>query len=168
MKVDGDRDHLGARARRPMRPRDGKIEAVRRMAVFAAATPVDLRNACRLIELAWVRPGSVLCRAGEPCREFLLVVTGQLVGERTDGAVVPLACGDHVGAAEIVDGADLAMTVRATTDGTVLIAGRRQFDALLADVEPFRRAIFVDLARRARARRSAAWTPAPLRRLAWN
>jgi CRP-like cAMP-binding protein len=168
VRVDGDPDHLGARARRPMRRRDGKVDAVRRSAVFASASPDDARTVCRLMELVTVRSGAVLCTRGEPCREFVLVVTGRLAGQRADGVVVALRDGDQIGAAEIIEGADLPMTVRATADSCVLMAGRKQFEALLAEVEPFRRAIVADLARRACASRSVSWVPAPVRRLAWN
>lgn len=168
VKVDGDPDHLGARARRPMKSRDGKLAAVRGLTLFSSVSADDVRRIGRLMELARVTSGAVLCLAGEPCREFVLVVNGHLVAQPEHGPTISLRPGDHVGAAEIIDGARMAATVRVATDSTVLIAGRRQFDALIAQVEPFRRAIFTDLARQARERRATPWTVAPLPRLAWN
>ena len=164
----GTRFTVGARARRTLPYRDGKLEAIRSVPVFSLISAADAKSIGRLTELAVIKSGSVLCSPGERCREFVVVLSGRLAATRQHGPTSLLRPGDHVGAAEVIDGAPMGVTVRAATDSTVLLAGRRQFEALLAEVEPFRRAIFTDLARRAREDHTTPWTAAPLRRLAWN
>lgn len=90
-----------------------------------------LGEVARLLDEVAVAPGRALTREGELGREFFVIVEGSAEVRRGDRLVGTLGPGDFCGELALLVGPTRSATVVATAPLRLLVAGRREFGALV-------------------------------------
>jgi CRP-like cAMP-binding protein len=100
-----------------------KIEMIRHMPGFAAASDRDLQPLCQLFDVIDVREGSTLAREGTCGREVFLVVDGHATVIQRGETIAEVGPGELIGEMAPLDKQPRCATVRAATSMRVLVAG---------------------------------------------
>jgi CRP-like cAMP-binding protein len=111
--------------------RDGKIELLRRVPLFARCNKKQLVAIARLADLVDVPTGRVLIREGAQGGEFMVIVEGAVEVRRKGRKINTLGPGDVMGEMALVSGGPRSATVTTTQDTSFLVIGARQFWELL-------------------------------------
>lgn len=101
----------------------------------------DLAELARLVRRRTVQEDEILWRQGDPARELVFIVDGNVTAllHAPGDRVVEIGTsgpGEIVGEIGLLDGGEHTMSVRATSTSTVLALPRRDFAALLARRDP--------------------------------
>lgn len=133
------------------RPRDGKIEALRRLPALAVLREPELLRLASLAELVELPAGTVLTREGEPAREAYLVVDGRLrvtLGAMTVSRLEP---GDFAGDVALLDHQPRATGIAAETNARVVVLTRPALQRLAHSSPWFADRLMGQLAARVRS-----------------
>jgi CRP/FNR family cyclic AMP-dependent transcriptional regulator len=132
------------------RSRDGKMERLRNVSLFAACSKRELARIASLADEIDVPEGRVLTRQGEPGREFFVIVDGKakvaVRGKRTR----TLGSGSAFGELALFDQGPRSATVTALTDMRLLVLDSRNFSSLISEVPSVATKIFQAMAQRLR------------------
>lgn len=107
--------------------RDGKIERLRSVPLFAGCTPDELAAIAQLVDELDVPAGRRLIREGGRGHEFLVLVEGEAEVRRGGNLVCRLGPGDFVGELSLLSGGPRTATVVTTTRAHLLVFTDRAF-----------------------------------------
>ncbi len=130
---------------------------LRAVPIFRGLGHRELAALASAFERVSVPAGAELVVQGSTAgHEFFLILDGFAQVLRDGRQVATLGRGDHFGELALLDPAPRNATVRMTTPGELLIAGQRQFWALVETVPALSRSLLSGLAQRLRAAEAEA------------
>ena len=129
---------------------DEKIERLQEVPIFQRCTRRQLRAIARITGVFDAPAGSILTRAGEPGREFFLILEGTARVEVPPRKRVRLGPGEFFGEMSLLDGEPRSATVVAETGLRMLVINGRHFWELLKEVPELTYTIMATLSRRLR------------------
>jgi CRP/FNR family transcriptional regulator, cyclic AMP receptor protein len=132
------------------RNKDGKVELLRNVSLFAACSKRDLSRIASLTDQIAVPSGKVLTRQGRPGFEAFVIVEGKAKANMRGRRSVSLGPGAFFGEMSLLDWGPRSATVTADTDMQLLVLDSRSFSSLLDDVPAVRRNIMKGMAERLR------------------
>jgi CRP-like cAMP-binding protein len=118
--------------------------------LFAGCTKRDLKIVGRHAESVTVAPGTVIVEQGAPGDAMFMVLDGRAVVEKDGAPIGTIGPGAHFGELALLDPAPRNATVRAETEVTTAVIGKRVLAALLRDVPEMNLKLLASLARVAR------------------
>jgi CRP-like cAMP-binding protein len=104
-----------------------EIALLRLLPMMAVLAPPELERVARLLESRELAPGEVVIRQGDPADAFFLVAAGELDVIRDGVMVAELARADGFGEIGLLGDRPRTATVRARTDGHVVVLRRDAF-----------------------------------------
>lgn len=113
---------------------DDKLEHLRAVRLFSAASKKELATLGRAADEITVEPGHELTREGTTGHEFFVILDGEAEVRMKGRKVATLGKGQSFGELALLDRAPRNATVTATTPMTLLVLGQREFAAVLDDV----------------------------------
>jgi CRP-like cAMP-binding protein len=116
------------RAKRELKQR---LDALRRVAVFADCTDEELQTIDSLITEITVPPGKALVREGEAGLEFMVVVEGEADVTREGDKIASIGPGSFIGEMALLDKAPRSATVTAATEMELFVLTIGEFFSLL-------------------------------------
>jgi CRP/FNR family cyclic AMP-dependent transcriptional regulator len=131
--------------------KDGRLEALSAVPLFANCTKKELGAIARLCTALEVEAGSALTTQGSRGQECFIIADGEakvVVNKRTVATVGP---GDCVGELALLDGGSRTATVTARTPMSLFVLSVPEFNALLDASPGTARRILVGMAKRLRA-----------------
>jgi CRP-like cAMP-binding protein len=102
--------------------------------LFASCSKRDLKIVSRHAESVTVGAGTPLVEQGADGDALFMILDGKATVEKDGRAIATVGPGDHFGELALLDPAPRNATVRAETDVTVAVIGKRVLSALLRDV----------------------------------
>ncbi|MCU1450596.1 MAG: putative transcriptional regulator [Acidimicrobiales bacterium] len=120
---------------------DSRMREYQALPLFAGCSRSELRQASRAATGLSLRAGTVLLRQGERRRPFVIVVGGTAEVWRDGQPIDEIGAGGYFGEMAIFRGIGQPATIIARTDMRIDVFARREFAALLADVELVRHRI---------------------------
>lgn len=129
---------------------DGKIEALRSVALFADLRQRELEQVAQLVDEVDLPAGQVLMREGETATQMFMIASGEALVERGGLEVARLGPGSHVGELAIVAEGPRTATVTLTEPGHLFVLAHREFHSLMDDVPAVRDCVMNEVARRLR------------------
>jgi CRP/FNR family cyclic AMP-dependent transcriptional regulator len=135
---------------------DDKLEALRRVPLFAGLKRGELEEVARLADEIEVPTGRALTTQGEFAHEFFVILDGSASVVRDGVRVNTLGKGDFLGEIALVDGRPRMATVTAEQPTRLVVLGHREFNSLLARFPDIQRAVLLALADRVRRTEPAA------------
>jgi CRP/FNR family cyclic AMP-dependent transcriptional regulator len=133
-----------------MRRRDVRIDALRRVPLFAGLSRKELGEVLVLGEEMEFAPGRSLVEAGTEARDFYLLLDGSAKLSVPGRRPATLGPGDYFGEMSVLDGGPRSATVTALTHGWALRIDRSGFVRLLDAHGSIGRKILVELSQRVR------------------
>jgi CRP-like cAMP-binding protein len=130
---------------------DEKLELLRRVPLFAALEPDDLRELAGIVDESDVPAGTALTHEGRHEGYFFVIVSGTVRIERHGNTVNTLRDGDFLGEIALLDGGPRTATAITVTSSTLLTMTHRRFRQLLDVSPPIRTAVLGELSRRLRS-----------------
>jgi len=107
--------------------RNGKVELLKKVPLFAGCSKSELRELALTADEIDLRYGHVLTKEGRPGREFFVIVEGTARVTRKDKTVADLGAGDWFGEIALLTDAPRTATVTATSPVDVLVITDRSF-----------------------------------------
>jgi CRP-like cAMP-binding protein len=129
---------------------DEKLELLRRVPLFSAASLRDLEEIRKLADEVDVPAGHALTREGRSGDEFFLIVSGRVAIERDGVRVATLNDGDFLGEIALVDGGRRSATATTETPSRVLVLAHREFNSLMQRFPSIQACVLRALAERVR------------------
>lgn len=115
-----------------------KLDTLRRLPLFAGASPRDLRAVARVMDEIDLPAGFRLTREGEPGREVVLIVDGRAEVTRDGRRINGVRDGDLVGEIAVMTGGARTATVTTTRPTRAFVVTARDFWALLERIPSVR------------------------------
>jgi CRP-like cAMP-binding protein len=129
---------------------DSKVEALRKVALFADCSTRELQVIARICTREQVDEETVLTKQGDPGRECFVIADG-VADVVIDGREVATVCsGDCVGELSLLDGGRRTATVTARSPMTIYVLTAAEFRSLLDASPTISRKMMMSLARRLR------------------
>ena len=116
---------------------DPKIELLRRLPLFAAASTRELQDVASRADEIDVPAGYTLTREGERGREFVVLLDGSATVEHDGEVIATLGPGDFLGEIALLLYTARTATVRTTTPSRLLVITDRDFRALVDAIPSF-------------------------------
>jgi CRP-like cAMP-binding protein len=116
--------------------RDGKVEAIGRVPLFAGLSKNELRDVSRLADELDFRAGKVLCRQGAVGREFFVVLEGTCDVSRDGRSIDTIQPGNFFGEVALLMNTPRNATVTAKEPLRTLVITDRAFRDLLKEQPP--------------------------------
>jgi len=113
--------------------RDGKVEAIGRVPLFAGLAKGELRHIAQIADELDFKPGKVLCREGAVGREFFVILQGTCEVSRDGKTVDSMGDGEFFGEVALLTDAPRNATVTASSPLRALVITDRAFRDLLKD-----------------------------------
>lgn len=129
---------------------DEKVERLQEVPLFEGCTRRQLRAVARITGVFDAAAEAVLTRAGEPGREFFLILDGSARVEVSPRKHLRLGPGQFFGEMSLLDGEPRSATVVAETPLRLLVIENRNFWAVLKEVPELAQHIMAALSRRVR------------------
>jgi CRP/FNR family transcriptional regulator, cyclic AMP receptor protein len=130
---------------------DEKLELLRRVPLFAALEPDDLRELAGIVDENEVPAGTALTHEGRHEGYFFVIVSGTVRIERHGNTVNTLSDGDFLGEIALLDGGPRTATAITVTSSRLLTMTHRRFRQLLDESPLIRTAVVGELSRRLRS-----------------
>lgn len=128
-----------------------KVEALRKVPLFADLSRAQLTMLARTTEDVEVEEGRVLCREGDPGRDFFVVVDGEVVVRKKGRKLATLGAGDFFGELALLDQATRTATVTATTPVRFFVLTNEAFWPMVEANPRVAQKLLRTVAKRARA-----------------
>src|SRR5262249_24556972 len=128
--------------------RDGKLEAIGRVPLFAGLSKRELRDVSRLADELDFRACKVLCRQGAVGREFFVVLEGTCDVSRDGRSIDTVQPGDFFRAVALLMNTPRNATVTATEPLRALVIPPRAFRDLLNEQPPIATKVLATIAGR--------------------
>ena len=113
--------------------RDGKVEAIKQVPLFADLAKGELRHIAQIADELDFKPGKVLCRQGAFGREFFVILEGTCDVSRDGKKVDSMGDGEFFGEVALLMDAPRNATVTASGPLRALVITDRAFRDLLKD-----------------------------------
>jgi CRP/FNR family cyclic AMP-dependent transcriptional regulator len=126
------------------------VEALAAVPLFAGVSERHLRKLVRSAEEVHVQAGSPVVFREDTGREFFVILEGTAVAGPATGRRAVLRSGDFFGEMSVIDGLPRSASVRAETDLTLMVLGRREFLRVLKEEPSVALAVITELAARVR------------------
>jgi len=120
----------------PRVTREQQIERLRGVWLFSQCSKRELDTLARITTPVGVPAGHVLAREGETGGEFAVIVDGCATVTLAGKVIGRLAPGTFFGEMALLDGGARIATVTADEPMTLLVIGRRDFDAVIGGAMP--------------------------------
>jgi hypothetical protein len=133
-------------------PQMERVMFMRKVALFEALAPADLKQIAGLATERFYPPGAQLVRQGDPGDELYIIVSGKVRVVMDGNPVATRSTGDSVGEMAILTREPRSATLIAEGDVRVLFVERRQFEVMLRDRPEIGLAVIKTLAQRLRER----------------
>ena len=130
------------------RAKDSKLEALRRVPLFAGFSKRSLVAVGRITDELDFAPGKTLIREGEPGRQFFIVLDGDLVVRRKGRKVNQLGSGDFFGEISLLSESAATATVETVADCRILVVTRASFKRLLRESSAIQMSVITALVAR--------------------
>ena len=127
------------------------VAALKKLPLFSGCSRDELAQIAAAASTLSFPAGTVLARAGDVGREFMLIVDGTAEVEVNGAVVNRVGPGDAFGEVALLDGGLRTATVTATADVVAHVIEQREFSVLLFDSPSITRKLLVGLAKRLRA-----------------
>ena len=115
-----------------MAPKDPKVELLKQIPLFSGLGSHDLDRIAQLMDEVDVTAGTVLMTQGHQGHEMFVVVSGRLGIERDGQLVAESGPGESLGVMALLAEGPRTATVTAIEPSRLLVAGHREFHALMA------------------------------------
>ncbi len=125
-------------------------ELLAQVPLFQDLSKKHLRQVSNLATRIDFAAGKVLAREGEPGREFIVILDGEVEIRRGDEVIATRSAGSFVGEIALLEHRPRTATVVATTAVSADVIGQREFNTLLADEPSIAEAIKAKSAERLR------------------
>jgi CRP-like cAMP-binding protein len=116
--------------------KDGKIELLRRVPLFAGCSKGDLVRIAGIASEIDFKPGKVLIKEGAPGSEFFILVDGSAEIRRKGRKIDSVGPGDFVGETALMSDHPRNATVTTTSPAIALVVTKRSFQTLVAENPP--------------------------------
>jgi CRP-like cAMP-binding protein len=116
---------------------DPKIQLLRRLPLFAAASTRELQDVASRADEIDVPAGYTLTREGERGREFVVLIEGAATVEHDGETIATLGPGDFLGESARLHNPARTATVRTTAPSRLLVITDRDFRALVDAIPSF-------------------------------
>lgn len=131
------------------RPRDAKIERLRRLELFKDADKKALEALASAADEATISPGTTLMSEGHLHNEGYLIVSGSVEVTVGGKVVAEIPAGELIGELALLTAKSVASaTVKAKTEAEVLVIPYNRFDKILDDNPGLTKEIATQLAHR--------------------
>lgn len=130
--------------------RDGKLERLKRVPLFARMGRRDLERLGQLADEVEVGLDRVLAHQGDVGHEFFFVLDGHLMVLDGRTPIASLGPGDFFGEIALLDGRPRTATVRAEGITRLLVINHREFHSLMDEFPSVRTAVLEAVAERLR------------------
>jgi|SRR3954470_6310336 CRP/FNR family cyclic AMP-dependent transcriptional regulator len=126
------------------------VEALKSVPLFAGVSDRHLRKLVGTAEEMHVPAGSPVIFRADTGREFFVILDGTAVVGPPTGRRSVLGSGAFFGEMSVIDGQPRSASVRAETDLTLMVLGRRAFLRVLKEEPSVALAVITELAARVR------------------
>ncbi len=127
---------------------DTKVEALKRVPLFAGLSKKELGQLARASEDLEVLPGKVLCKQGRLGREFFVIVEGEAEVERNGKRLATMKPGDFFGEIALLEQSPRTATVTAKTPLRFFVLTGQAFRHLVDESPSVQRKVLQALAKR--------------------
>ena len=127
---------------------DTKVEALKRIPLFADLSRKELAEVARITEDVEVPEGKVLCKEGELGREFFVIIEGEAEVTRRGKHVATDRGGDFFGEISLLENTPRMASVTAKTPLRFFVLTSHDFRHLLDDNPKVERKVLHALAKR--------------------
>ncbi len=134
----------------PLLNRDSKAAALRGVPMFEGLPKSQLLQIARRVDEVELDAGTALTVEGKVGKEMYIIVKGAAVVRRKGRKLADLREGAVLGEMSVLDGQPASATVTLTTDSTLLVTSRREFNEVLDASPSLARRLLVTLANRLR------------------
>jgi CRP/FNR family transcriptional regulator, cyclic AMP receptor protein len=128
--------------------KDSKLDLLAGVPLFDRLGKRELRRVGELADVLDFKSGRVLMRQGDTGLEALVIVTGRATVERDGSVITDVGPGAVLGEMALLSSRPRNATVTVTTDGQMLVLGRREFQALMDEMPSVRSQVMECLADR--------------------
>jgi len=118
--------------------RDGKVELIRTIPLFAECTAQELARVASIADEIDLREGRWLTTEHAPGQEFVVLVEGHAEVRRGDEVINTIGAGEFVGEISLMTGQPRTATVVATTPVHALVIEGHAFQNLIAEAPDIR------------------------------
>ena len=125
-----------------------KVEALRKAPLFEGLARRELVELAKVTDDLEVEPGKVLCKEGQPAREFFVIVDGEVEVRKRGKNVTTLGPGDFFGEIALIEHGTRTATVTAKTPLRFFVLHSRAFNGLMDSAPGVERKVLRALARR--------------------
>jgi CRP/FNR family transcriptional regulator, cyclic AMP receptor protein len=132
------------------RNRSMKVEALRRVPMFATLPKKDLDTLARYTTEVDRPSGTVLITQDQAGQQMMYLEQGTAVVKRNNRKIAELGPGDVIGELSLIDGQPASATVTTTSDVVLLVMSVQDFGHAMNDVANFPRKLLQALAARLR------------------
>jgi PPM family protein phosphatase len=108
-----------------------RIAILKHIPIFAHLTYNELVKVVGLTQLMRVKTGDDFINEGEKGEEFYVVLAGEVDVLKGGQVLTTLKAGAHLGEMAMIDNAPRSATIRARTDGNLLVMRREEFFGLI-------------------------------------
>ena len=116
-----------------MRQEEETLDLLRKVPLFAACAPDELRQIAAIADELSFREGKILTRQGGPGREMFILLEGEVKVERNGEQINTLGPGDFLGEGALVLGKPRNATITSTSPLRALVISEGNFKRLLSD-----------------------------------
>jgi CRP/FNR family transcriptional regulator, cyclic AMP receptor protein len=134
-----------------MTQRDSIDELLSKVPLFSRLDRKEMQAVRGLFSQVDVKTGSVLAKEGALGSEFFVILAGTASVDRNGVHVANVGPGDFQGEISLIDGGRRTASVTATSEMTIMVASKREFDSLLDSTPTVARQMLPALAQRLRA-----------------
>ena len=132
----------------PLFSHDTKVESLRRAPLFENLSKHELQELAKATEDLEVPEGKVLCREGEPAREFFVIIEGEVEVTAQGRRLTTLSDGDFFGEIALIEDIPRTATVTATSGLRFFVLTRQSFWSLIERQPEVERKVLRALAKR--------------------
>ena len=134
-----------------MAGKDPKLDLIASVPMFCRLGHRELEQVAQLLDEVDIPAGRVLMRQGEHGDEMFIVVSGSFRIERDGRTIAERGAGTALGEIALLSKGPRTATITATEPSRLLVAGHREFHALMDDHPSVRMQVLEGLATKIRA-----------------
>jgi CRP/FNR family transcriptional regulator, cyclic AMP receptor protein len=130
---------------------DPKVDLIASVSLFKGLGRRELEQIAQLMDEVDVPVGKVLMRQGEHGEEMFVIAAGRVAVERDGKVIAERGPGDSIGEISLLSKGPRTATITVLEPTRILLAGHREFNALMDDHPTIRVGILAGLADKIRA-----------------
>jgi PDZ domain-containing protein len=137
--------------------RDEKVDRLARQPLLASCSRAELRRLAKVADEVEIGAGNTLVQEGWIGYWFFMIDSGVADVTSRGRPIAQLGFGEFFGDITILGMGPQPATIRAATDMTLFVIGRREFLPLVDDLKGFQRGLFVSMTRQLKAAGELQW-----------